>query len=109
MQSARAVLPQAQRWLKECCETHFQCKSSSEKRIPTRLVSTEKNSVRLVEGNFGNRLEYVTLSHCWGKIKFLMLKKRNHKALKNHIPSEKLSQTFKDAIEISRELGFAYI
>jgi hypothetical protein len=109
MESTRAVLPHAQRWLKECCEAHFQCKSSLDKQIPTRLVSTEKSSIRLVEADFGDRPEYATLSHCWGKIKFLMLKRRNHKALKNHIPLEKLPQTFKDAIEIARELGFAYI
>jgi hypothetical protein len=109
VQSTRAVLPQAQRWLRECCETHFQCKSSSGKRIPTRLVATEKNKVRLVEGDFQECLEYATLSHCWGKIKFVMLKKSNLKVLKNHIPLEALSQTFKDAIEIARELGFAYV
>jgi hypothetical protein len=109
MQSTRAVLPHAQRWLKECCEKHFQCKSSSDKRIPTRLVSTEKNRVRLVEGDFRECLEYATLSHCWGKTKFLTLEKSNLEVLKNGIPLEALSQTFKDAIEIARELGFAYI
>jgi hypothetical protein len=109
MESTRAALPRAQQRLKECSESHFQCKSSLRKRIPTRLVSTAKNRVRLVEGDFQRCLEYATLSHCWGNIKFLMLKKRNHKALQNHIPWGKLSKTFKDAIEIARELGFAYI
>jgi hypothetical protein len=103
------VLPQAQRWLMECCRTHFQCKSSSEKRIPTRFVATEKNNIRLVKGDFGGCLEYATLSHCWGKIKFLTLEKSNLEVLKNNIPLEALSQTFKDAIEIALELGFAYI
>jgi len=65
--------------------------------------------VRLVEGDFGDYLEYATLSHCWGNIKFLMLEKSNIEVLKNEIPLEALSQTFKDAIEIARELGFAYI
>jgi hypothetical protein len=109
MKSTRAVLPHAKRWLKECCEAHVQCKPSVDKRIPTRLVHIEKNNVRLVEGDFGDRLDYATLSHSWGNIKFFMLKRRNHNALKNHIPLEKLSQTFNDAIEVARELGFAYI
>jgi hypothetical protein len=38
-----------------------------------------------------------------------MLEKSNLEVLKNCIPLEALSQTFKDAIEIARELGFAYI
>jgi hypothetical protein len=107
MQSTRAVLPLAQRWLKECCDSHLKCKSSN-KRMPTRLVSTEENKVRLVAG-FQKCLKYATLSHCWGKIKFLMLKRSNLEALEIRIQLEMLSQTFKDAIEVARELGLAYI
>jgi hypothetical protein len=49
------------------------------------------------------------LSHCWGEMNFLTLSRSNLEAFQAQIPQEALSQTFIDAIRISRDLGFSYL
>ncbi|EAT85927.2 hypothetical protein SNOG_07276 [Parastagonospora nodorum SN15] len=51
----------------------------------------------------------VTLSHCWGTEPFLQLTEQNLDTFVEHIPLSLLPQTFKDAIQITRELGLSYI
>jgi hypothetical protein len=103
-------LPMASQWLKVCQESHQECNKNHERTTPTRLVSTDLNNTRLVlrnelEGSF----RYATLSHCWGKSKFALLSKSNLDTFREKIPKEALSQTFKDAITVARELELPYI
>ena len=52
---------------------------------------------------------YVTLSHCWGSLDFLTLRKNNIDIFRKQIPNLALTQTFRDAIYITRYLGFHYL
>jgi hypothetical protein len=52
--------------------------------------------------------EYLTLSHCWGQNHFTTLTQSFHSFL-CEIPTDLLTKTFKDAIAITRKLGFRYI
>lgn len=54
-------------------------------------------------------LEYLTLSHMWGKQEFLTLTWQNHDEFLREVPLEKISRTFQDAIFITAELGFRYL
>ncbi len=81
-----------------------------EQFIPTRLVSTMEGDIRVcLHTEVPASTEYATLSHCWGDVKFLTLLRANIAAFRAKIPQEALSQTFKDAISISQDLGFSYL
>ena len=54
-------------------------------------------------------LEYVTLSHRWGGSNVLSLVQRNLRSMLDGISIDILPQTFKDAIYITRKLGFRYL
>ena len=65
--------------------------------------------IRLVEAMGNEREAYVCLSHCWGRHQLLRTLTSNLESHKTKIAWEKLPQTFKDAIEITRRLGVRYI
>lgn len=69
------------------------------------------NSLQLIEkDDIPSAVTYVTLSHCWGKIKDkLVLKKENIKQFKEKVPPFDQLKTLQDAIEITRSLGVSYI
>lgn len=52
---------------------------------------------------------YIAVSHCWGGINFLKLLSTNLENMFDAIPWDELTQTFRDAIEISRRLGIEYL
>lgn len=54
-------------------------------------------------------INYLTLSHCWGKDKFFTLLKDNLELLQKRIIVEELSKVFQDALLTTLKLGFSYI
>lgn len=105
-----------QSWLEICRNSHEQCRSFAQQSlagtrpVPTRLISTRKDDVSLyLNSEFQIPPVYCTLSHCWGQTRLLNLAKSNIDAFKKEIPREALSRTFRDAIELARELGFGFI
>jgi hypothetical protein len=52
---------------------------------------------------------YLTLSHCWGGKIFTTLTRSNFTEFLSRIPTESLSKTFREAITITRTLGFKYL
>jgi hypothetical protein len=52
---------------------------------------------------------YLTLSHCWGGVKFLCLLKSNILFMTEHILFDALPKTFQDAIIVTQTLGMRYI
>lgn len=79
-------------------------------QYPSRLVSVEKDYLCLVstEG-WADSIPYATLSHCWGNIDFLKLTTKIQASFLVSIPISELSQTFRDAIEITRQLGVQFL
>jgi hypothetical protein len=53
--------------------------------------------------------QYITLSYCWGKQHFLTSVSANIAAHMEGLPESNLPQTFTDAIETTRQLGFRYL
>lgn len=105
-------------WLSNCHSLHEDCRSKrTTNRLPTRLIS--------VGGKFdgdepylttpstdpdGDRIQYVALSHCWGrgapplKTESCSLSERTRS-----IPLDILPATYRDAVLLTRSLGLKYI
>lgn len=83
---------------------------------PSRLVyvANDNNHVRLCLtkdiATKGSKVEYTTLTHCWGKTPMPVLTtQQNVSQMLSSIPSESLTKTFRDAILITRRLGYQYL
>lgn len=110
-------------WLAKCRKEHPNCIEAASRiqpRLPTRVVdvgSADNSKLRLIEtkvepGNsFTQDAEYVALSHCWGPKSTWPIRcvKATLSQFKDNISFEHLSNTFKDAINITRRLGLRYI
>ena len=78
--------------------------------LPTRLIDVSDEQPKLcLSENIEPDTSYVALSHCWGSLDFLTLKKSNIKIFQNQIPDLALTKTFRDAVHITQYLGFRYL
>jgi hypothetical protein len=110
--SSEACFKMAQYWLKTCLETHCSlCQVQGSLSLPTRVLDVgvlESPFVNLYISN-GRHGQWLTLSHCWGKTQPATTTKGN---LNNHstkIIISALPQTFRDAILITRKLGYQFL
>jgi hypothetical protein len=55
------------------------------------------------------KIQYLTLSHCWGKHQLVRLLKSNVASFSQDVPYDLLPPTFRDAVRITRRLGFEYL
>jgi hypothetical protein len=80
--------------------------------LPTRVIDVgapaSKENPRLVVTN-GLKGQYAALSYCWGGEQPDSLQQDRLSAYSREIPSEKLPQTIKDAIIVTRNLGLRYL
>lgn len=102
------------RWLQNCKSGHTCGETDVSCSLPTRLVKVNASSQNfhpsLVEtAALPGRVEYCTLSHCWGDFDFLKLTRANYEEFCRLIPYNSLSKTFQDAIYAAYRLGFEYI
>jgi hypothetical protein len=104
----------ATKWLSQCLESHGRCQtahsSGSTSYTPTRLLqigqpSSEKIRLLLRPQPEGTKLQYATLSHCWGASSVLRLTTISFQRLEKGIAISELGQTFQDAIFTARSLG----
>jgi hypothetical protein len=105
-------------WLQSCCESHT-CwsKTACPGFLPTRLIDIAPlgdvahasrwrlctNHQEMTTGS------YLTLSHCWGSVKALILTKSNIEDFKAGFPDTYLPAKFQDAVRATRTLGHRYI
>jgi hypothetical protein len=102
----------ARRWLETCLYTHTSCAISREADfIPPRLLDLRNNRVRLVDTTESmTGYSYVALSHCWGTDPAVCkLTESSRASFCVNIPEASLPQTFRDAVLISRALGFEWL
>jgi hypothetical protein len=97
-------------WVKDCNE-HPDC-TAELPLLPARVIDigdeSGDNSVVLREVQ-DERGRYVSLSHCWGKATQFTTTKASLASHKTNIVYDKLPQSFRDAISITRLLGIRYI
>jgi hypothetical protein len=114
--ASEASFDLARHWLGSCIKDHEACREecNSTSIIPSRLIDVgsppEYDLVRLrSRGEFDDKPEYLTLSHCWGGATILRLLESNTELFFRSIPTEQLPKTFNDAITITRRLGYRYL
>ena len=112
-------------WLHQCIHHHPQCSPLNSStacsgpgstRLPTRLIDLGQVpgclEPRLVLPSTSEEIQYLTLSHAWSVTvneSHLKLSRNNIHDLQVNIPLERLSQTFRDAMAITQQLGYRYI
>ena len=114
---AKQTFDMAREWIMGCRSKHIGCWSTTTRReLPTRLIHVRSRAADLpLEANIcrGSTLPtetpYLTLSHCWGKRKFLTSTRANISLFEANLPIQRLSRTFQDALFATISLGFQYI
>ncbi len=107
---------QIRSWLQECDQQHTHCTSTrSPLYVPKRLVDIDTGIVdvyRIVHAQKqGINAPYLTLSHSWGRAKFLELVPQNEERLTTQGFSklDLKNKNFVEAIELARFIGIKYI
>ena len=106
----------ARSWLAECITGHACAVRDPQARPPTRLIDTRPPAgpydLRLLITNGRDvGLEYLTLSHCWGRKgrASALLTKNNLQQFTTGFSINDLPATFRDAIRTCRALNHRYI
>lgn len=97
-------------WI-EACSKHPNCLPSSDTSLPLRLLdvgsrSSSKSRLAITDGQLG---KYICLSYCWGTSSGLTTTYSSLSSRLNEIPDIQLPTTLRDAVHITRELGFRYL
>ncbi|PKS05721.1 hypothetical protein jhhlp_007550 [Lomentospora prolificans] len=102
-------IEQAKVWLNKCRD-HHECASPKLSR-PTRLIRLgDRGDAKLVESaDLNHFVEYVALSYVWGPSQPYKLVSSNRDELHLQLDSSKLARTIKDAIEVTRALGYGFL
>jgi hypothetical protein len=101
-------------WLRRCLSSHLLCTivTPSDPPLPTRVLDVTAfeapSRIQLVDGS-GRRGKYITLSHVWGKLRIITSKVETLSLRRNYIELDELSQTFRDAVELTRKLSVKYL
>ncbi|KAK4147373.1 heterokaryon incompatibility protein-domain-containing protein [Dichotomopilus funicola] len=102
----------AKTWIDQCSTSHKWCGSEKSYARPTRLISIEDKSIKLIltdREKWETTPRYATLSYCWGRGEFTKLTPENLHSFLANIPLEGLPKTFQDAVYITRKLGLKYL
>jgi hypothetical protein len=111
-------------WLRWCDKSH-DCNKHQDGSIPalpTRLLYVgdpdgpdyNPDALRLYHSTQIERIKFVALSHCWGKLaeehkRRFCTTDNNIKARLEKFSFSNLPKTFQDAVQVTRELGIQYL
>ncbi|KAH7073779.1 heterokaryon incompatibility protein-domain-containing protein [Paraphoma chrysanthemicola] len=116
--SSDACFATIQQWNETCEAKHPSCRTTSEpSTLPTRLlvVGSSADDPKLCSSSsIPSKARYIALSHTWGKkedrIKPMpVTTKENMASRRERISWDELTQTFQDAVVITRKLGLEYL
>ncbi|KAI1741470.1 heterokaryon incompatibility protein-domain-containing protein [Xylaria scruposa] len=108
--STSQSLDLATRWFRTCDKSHPACMADNTKAYPSRLLSLSSDVLHLVHSSeIPDRPRYATLSHCWGTLELLKLRKENYGNFLVEIEESELCRTFRDTIRIVKHLGLEYL
>ncbi|KLU91769.1 hypothetical protein MAPG_10718 [Magnaporthiopsis poae ATCC 64411] len=102
----------ARHWLAKCERKHAVCRRAarSVSKFPMRLLDLGSGSDQTIRLRVGlGKKEFVSLSHRWGNSQPLRLLKSNVETFKTEIRPQDLPKTFRDAVTITRKLGYRYL
>lgn len=94
-------------WLDYCNKNH-NCQEKEPPILPTRVLDVRSKDpvLRVCQGR---RDHYVALSYCWGGPQKATTTKETIEKYTKKVDLDELSQTLKDAIEITRRLNLQYL
>lgn len=100
----------ARSWIQSCSSTHYECPVVEDRPLPTRVihVGSDIHEPYLLT-TYGMKGKYIALSHCWGGKISGGLNKTTAKRFKPRIAMDSLPPNFRDAILITRGLGFEFL
>jgi Heterokaryon incompatibility protein (HET) len=83
-------------------------------RLPTRLLyvpskESTKSPHLVATADLDRKIEYLTLSHCWGKLRGARLVNENIVAFHRKLSPESLSRTSRDALAITQAWEYEYL
>ncbi|KAL7893133.1 heterokaryon incompatibility domain-containing protein, partial [Trichoderma sp. TUCIM 5745] len=113
--NTRDALAMCKIWFQNCRDAHKTCglpQVFSDEASPTaaRLIAVSNGDARLcLPEELSPNSPYAALSHRWGFLNFMTLKKDNIDTFRKQIPAEALTKTFRDAIDICRYLDIPYL
>ncbi|KAF4971869.1 hypothetical protein FZEAL_9726 [Fusarium zealandicum] len=100
-------------WWNQCRNEHRSCAIGEETRkLPTRAINVKELCTTgriFLEPTQGHLGHYLALSHCWGGDISVKTTTDNIGSFTTRLPYEKLPATFKDAVSVTRRLGFDYL
>ncbi|KOC17919.1 hypothetical protein AFLA70_70g003091 [Aspergillus flavus AF70] len=99
-------------WIKECNESHDDCKRHEDNTLPTRLLDigcSNTDTIKLFEPHQHEKGDYACLSYCWGSAPFFKTEKATFEANKKGIAWTSLTKTFQDAIIMARRLRIRWL
>lgn len=114
--ASKSSIEMIRRWFNECPQHGRESFFHSHR--PKRLLQISGNEsiprLRLVDFSLGipstsTGPSYVALSYCWGRTQTNVLRHENIVEWLTNIPYDQLPQTIKDAVHITRVLGFCYL
>ena len=112
-----STLTNGRSWLKECMTIHTECKIRNS-FVPTRLIDVGmaggSDDIQLIDTRQSDvsrdtKLQYATLSHCWGQTEHITTKTDTLEKRKSGIAFSELNRTFQDAVLVTRALRIRYI
>ncbi|KAK7177874.1 heterokaryon incompatibility protein [Paraphaeosphaeria sporulosa] len=116
--SSPSIYRKLREWVTNCVSEHNECRrhpkeSSDHSTPPTRVIDVGLTNdavarPRLVATN-GISVCYVALSHRWAGTNPLKTKFDNLQSHQEELPWESIAPTFRDAIIVTRQLGFRYL
>ncbi|GKT49799.1 uncharacterized protein ColSpa_09980 [Colletotrichum spaethianum] len=111
VKSERA-LSAARKLYKECKKSHAPCRYARDTVLPSRVLdlgTAEAPTLKLYVNNTEEHGEYVALSYCWGGPQRGLLKRKTLSNMEGGIQLGNLQLTVRDAITVTRRLGFRYL
>ncbi|KAK0112050.1 hypothetical protein ONS96_001310 [Cadophora gregata f. sp. sojae] len=103
----------ARQFIQDCNANHPKCVPSKPSTMPTRLLylgSREKPALRIYKTKTTDSFQYTALSHRWGPgPEFFCTNQKNLKEYEESISFDELPNTFKNAVETTRQLGVQYL
>ncbi|KAL2062919.1 hypothetical protein VTL71DRAFT_5991 [Oculimacula yallundae] len=108
--TTKSMLWRCKSWISTCAASHASCRIPRSRQLPTRLLSIGGNTVYIcLTSELDGYPAYATLSHCWGTRAFRTLTRDNFEDFQQAVPSEALSNTFRDAIRVARDVDIQYL
>lgn len=99
-------------WIRNCCEKHADCSKKNPDWFPSRIIDVgngieDPKLIQSGKAQLGH--EYATLSHCWGSRPIHTLTTKTFPQFLDKLDKSLLPPTFRDAIIITRRLGYQYL